>query len=58
MKILSLSDIHFEYGGLELEQGDTDVIVLAGDLWKGARRHTSRESAPPTPLDCKINGGG
>jgi Icc-related predicted phosphoesterase len=35
MKLLVLSDLHLEFSNLLLPANDADVIVLAGDIWKG-----------------------
>lgn len=35
MKIRVLSDLHLEFGALELRPGDEDVVVLAGDIHVG-----------------------
>jgi Icc-related predicted phosphoesterase len=35
MKLLVLSDLHLEFSNLPLPANDADVIVLAGDIWKG-----------------------
>jgi predicted phosphodiesterase len=35
MKLLVLSDLHLEFSNLPFHANDADVIVLAGDIWKG-----------------------
>lgn len=35
MKLLVLSDLHLEFSNLLFPANDADVIVLAGDIWKG-----------------------
>jgi predicted phosphodiesterase len=47
MKLQILSDLHNEFSLYQSEQVDADVIVLAGDIWKGERGIAwARESWP------------
>lgn len=37
MKLQALSDLHLEFSGFGPTRTDADVIVLTGDIWKGAQ---------------------
>jgi len=51
MKILILSDLHLEFKSFEPASVDTDVVVLAGDIWTGAQAiQWARESWPDKPI--------
>lgn len=47
MKIHYMSDLHLEFSNLHPIQTDADVIVLAGDVWKGDRGVGWARSAYP-----------
>jgi len=51
MKLLVLSDLHLEFSNLLLPATDADVIVLAGDIWKGDNGiYWARAAWPDKPI--------
>jgi predicted phosphodiesterase len=51
MKLLILSDLHLEFSNLLFPANDADVIVLAGDIWKGDNGiYWARSAWPNKPI--------
>ena len=51
MKLLVLSDLHLEFSNMMVPANDADVIVLAGDIWKGDKGiYWARAAFPGKPI--------
>lgn len=51
MKLLVLSDLHLEFGPFEVDAGDADVVILAGDIHLKTRGvEWAKETFPNQPV--------